>query len=152
MRAVIPAHGKDGHRANGPDPIPVLMHVPVCGDEVAVTTAMTRKFRITPDLGGTYLRSVGAHLVTAGSGDTEIMVRKGPFLDSMLSDNLIIDSGDTDSYESAAPFSLFATDSYQRVDRGDLITVSLITVGVGAEGLEVVLEFGPKLITLTPPP
>ena len=24
MRAVLPAHGKEAHRCNGPDPIPVL--------------------------------------------------------------------------------------------------------------------------------
>lgn len=150
MRAVLPAHGKDGHRANGPDPIPVLIHVPVCGDEVTVTDTMTRAFRITPDIGGAYLRSVAAHLVTAGSGDVVITVKKGPGLDSMLSDNLTVDSGDTDSYESASPASIHPTESRQQVSRGDLITVAVASAGSGAEGLEVVLEFGPKLIKVTP--
>ena len=59
MRAVIPIHGKESHRANGPDPIPVLVHLKIFDDLTAAAAGDdARRFVVTDDLGGTRLRSV----------------------------------------------------------------------------------------------
>ena len=70
MRAVLPAHGKEAHRCNGPDPIPVLVHLKIFTDITAVAAGDdARRFVVTDDLGGTRLRSVHATVTTVGSGE-----------------------------------------------------------------------------------
>lgn len=152
MRAVLPTHGKDGHRANGPDPIPVLVHLKVCSDTTAVSTGNDqRRFVVTDDLGGTFLRTVHATVSTSGSSDTEVQIHNLTTGDDLLSTVTTIDSGDTTSYSSASPHEIDETGDPQvnYITRGDVLRVDVDAAGSGAMGLEVLLEFGPNMIRLT---
>lgn len=145
MRAVLPAHGRDAHRANGPDPIPVLIHLSV--------PSTTRRFVVTDDLGGTFLRSVNATLSTAGSGGTTVSVVRDPDGDddSVLSTDTTIDSGDTTSWDATVPHVVddTGTPPLNYCERGLVLEVTA-TMGSGADDLTVLLEFGPRLIKVTP--
>lgn len=136
-------HGRTDHRANGPDPIPVLIHLPVTGT--------TRRFVVTDDLGGTYLRSVHATVHTDGSTDTEVDVENLTNGDPLLVTLTTIDAGDTTSYSSSAQHEVddSGTPPINYVQRGDVLEVT-VTKGTGAAGVEVLLEFGPRLIRVSP--
>lgn len=153
MRAVLPAHGKDHHRCNGPDPIPVLVHLKVFADTTAVTTGNdARRFVVTDDLGGTFLRSAHATVTTVGSSATTVMVHNLTNTDDLLSTATTIDSGDTNSYDAATPHVVDDSGDPQvnYITRGDILRIDVDTAGTGAKGLEVLLEFGPNLIRVTP--
>lgn len=152
MRAVLPTHGKDAHRCNGPDPIPVLVHVKVFDDSTAVSAGDDkRRLVVTDDLGGTFLRSAHATVTTSGSSATEIQVHNITNSDDLLSTTTTIDSGDTSSYDATTPHVVDATGDPQTnyITRGDVLRVDVDTAGTGAKGLEVLLEFGPNRIDLT---
>jgi hypothetical protein len=144
VRAVLPAHGKVAHRCNGPDPIPVLIHLPV--------PAASRKFVVTDDLGGTFVRSVHATVSTAGSSATTVEVENLTNADPILSTATTIDSGDTTSYDAATPHVVDGTGTppINYVLRGDVLEVTA-TKGSGATDLVVLLEFGPHVVKVTPP-
>ena len=75
MRAILPAHGKVDHRCNGPDPIPVLVHLKIFSDTAAAAAGDdARRFVTTDDLGGTFLRSVHATVTTVGGSTTGIQI------------------------------------------------------------------------------
>lgn len=153
MRLVLPRHGKDAHRCNGPDPIPVLIHLKVFADDTAVSTGDdARRFVVTDDLGGTFLRSAHATVSTDGSSSTEIQVHNVTTGDDLLSTTTTIDSGDTTSYDAATPHVVDATGDPQTnyITRGDVLRVDVDAAGTGAKGLEVLLEFGPDKIAVTP--
>lgn len=145
MRAVLPAGAAARHRANGPDPIPVLIHLPVPG--------ASRRFVVTDDLGGTYLRSVHATLSTTGSSATTITVVKDPdgAADPMQTTDTTVDSGETTSYTAATPHVMdtSGTPAANYVERGDVIEFSAAK-GTGAADLVVLAEFGPNIIRKTP--
>lgn len=154
-RQVLPLHGHLLHRANGHDPIPVLLHVRVTSDGAGVSAGDgKRTITITDDLGGTRLRSAQATLVTGGSTATTIQIHNVTEAVDMLADKIQIDSGDTDSYESVAPSVVDDTGTPPKnlVSRGDKIRVDVDAAGTGAKGLEVLLEFGPNIVRLTPAP
>ena len=145
MRMVLPAHGKEAHRCNGPDPIPVLIHLPV--------PTTSRRFVVTDDLGGTFLRSIHATLSTPGGSTTTVEAVKDPdgTADNLLVTDVTIDSGDTTSYDAATPHEMDDTGAPQinYMLRGDVIEVTA-TMGSGATDLVVLLEFGPRVVRLTP--
>lgn len=137
------------HRANGSDPIPVLLHVLVAADtRVAPVGDGARTITITDDLGGTYLRSAQASTVTAGTG-SEIQVHNLTTTVDMLTDPIVIDNGDTDSYGSSSPsvVDVSGTPANNRVSRGDQIRID-VDVFDGL-GLTLYLEFGPQIIKLS---
>jgi len=140
---VLPAHGKDAHRCNGPDPIPVLIHLPM--------PSATRRFVVTDDLGGTFLRSVHATLSTAGSGDTTVDVENVTNTDPLMLTPTTVDAGDTSSWPSVAPHEMDDTGDppTNYVLRGDVLEVTA-TMGTGAADLTALLEFGPRTVRLTP--
>lgn len=144
MRAVLPAHGKDHHRCNGPDPIPVLIHL-------AIPTTGTRRFVITDDLGGTYLRSAHASLGVSGGSTTTIEIENETTTDNLLVTDTTIDSGDTTSYTAGTPHEIDDSGDPQvnYISRGDVLLVTA-TFGSGASELTALLEFGPNMIRLTP--
>lgn len=153
MRAVLPAHGKEAHRCNGPDPIPVLVHLRIFSDTTAVATGNdARRFVVTDDLGGTRLRSAHATLTTAGSSTTTVQVHNLTNADDLLSTLTTIDSGDTTSYDAATPHEVddTGTPPVNLMSRGDVLRVDVDAAGTGAMGLEVLLEFGPNVVRLTP--
>ena len=153
-RFVLPAHGKDGHRCNGPDPIPVLIHLPIVSDTASVVAGDdARRYTTTDDLGGTFIRSVHATLTTSGSSATVIQVHNITTGDDLLATATTIDSGDTSSYPSATPHVVDDTGDPQVnfVTRGDVFRVDVDSAGTGAKGLVVLLEFGPNIVKLTPP-
>lgn len=153
MRAVLPRHGKDDHRANGPDPIPVLVHLKVVADTTAVVSGDDkRRFVVTDDLGGTRLRSVHATLTTAGSSSTLVQVHNLTTGDDLLSTRTSITSGFTTSYDSASQHVVndTGTPPVNYITRGDVLRIDVDLAGTGAQGLEVLLEFGPNLVRLTP--
>jgi hypothetical protein len=153
VRAVLPVHGKIAHRANGPDPIPVLVHLKIFSDTTAVATGNdARRFVVTDDLGGTYLRSAHATLTTVGSSGTTVMVHNLTNADDLLSTATTIDSSETTSYTAATPHVVDDTGAppVNYIARGDVLRVDVDAAGTGAKGLEVLLEFGPNLIKLTP--
>ena len=138
------------HRANGTDPIPVLIHRRVFSDQSAVATTGGERFvTITDDLGGTYLRSAHAALTTAGAGALEVQIHNVTQAVDMLSTVITVDTGDTNSYGSATPpvVDTTGTPANNRVLRGDQIRVDVETAA--GTGLEVLLEFGPQVIRLT---
>ena len=141
-RAVLPAHGAVHHRANGPDPIPVLIHLPV--------PDTTRMFVVTDDLGGTYVRSVHATVSTDGSSATTVEVQNVTNADNILATDTTIDSSDTTSYSSATPHVMdtSGTPPVNQVLRGDVLEVT-VTLGTGAEDCTVLLEFGSQIVRVT---
>lgn len=131
-----------GHRANGPDAIPVLIHIPVSGS--------SRRFVVTDDLGGTYVRSVHATVSTSGSSASTIAAENVTNTDPLLTTDTTIDSGETSSYTAATPHVVdrSGTPAVNRVLRGDVLEVT-VTLGTGASDLTVLLEFGPQLVKAT---
>lgn len=153
MRAVLPAHGQRDHRANGTDPIPVLVHLKVFpDDELLVVGNDARRFVVTDDLGGTFLRSAHATVTTVGSSTTTIQVHNFTNTDDVLSTVTTIDSGETTSYTAATPHVVdqSGTPPVNYITRGDVLRIDVDAAGTGAKGLEVLLEFGPDLIRVTP--
>lgn len=144
-RAVLPIHGAGHHRANGPDPIPVLIHLPM--------PSTSRRFVVTDDLGGTFLRSVHATVSTSGSGATTVEVENETNGDPLLLVDTTIDAGDTTSYSATVPHEIDGTGTppVNLCSRGDVLLVE-VTLGTGAADLTVLLEFGPRTIRLTPAP
>lgn len=145
MRAVLPAGANSRYRCNGPDPIHVLIHLPV--------PAATRRFVVTDDLGGTFLRSVHATISTAGSSASTITAVKDPdgTNDPLLTTDTTIDSGDTTSYDADTQHVVDDSGDPQvnYMERGDVIEVT-VTSGTGADDPVVLLEFGPNKIPLSP--
>lgn len=138
------------HRPNSTDPIPVLLHVLTFGDTAAITTGDgARTISITDDLGGTFLRSAHASIVTAGASALEIMVRNVTEALDMLADPITVDAGDTDSYASASPSApdTSGTPANNKVSRGDQIAIDVDSAS--GTGLTVLLEFGPQIIRVT---
>lgn len=153
MRAVLPAHGKESHRCNGPDAIPVLVHLKVFADATAVATGDdARRFVVTDDLGGTFLRSAHATVTTTGSSGTTVQIHNLTTADDLLSTATTIDSGDTSSYDAATQHVVddSGTPPVNYITRGDVLRVDVDAAGTGAKGLEVLLEFGPNTIRVTP--
>ena len=153
MRAVLPAHGKEAHRCNGPDPIPVLVHLKIFTDTTAVAAGDdARRFVVTDDLGGTRLRSVHASVTTVGSGATVVQVHNLTNADDLLSTRTTIDASETTSYTAATPHVVNTTGTppINYITRGDVLRIDVDTAGSGAKGLEVLLEFGPNVILVTP--
>lgn len=130
------------HRANGPDGIPVLIHLPV--------PATTRRFVVTDDLGGTYVRSIHAAVSEAGSSASTVEAQNVTNADNLLTTDTTIDSGETTSYTAAAPHVVdrSGTPAVNRVLRGDVLEFT-VALGTGADDLVVLIEFGPQLVTLT---
>ena len=155
MKAVLAVHGKETHRCNGPDPIPVLVHLKIVGDTVAVAAGdNARRFVVTDDLGGTSLRSVHATLTTVGSSVTTVQVHNLTTIHDLLSVVTTIDASETTSYTAAAPHEVDDSGDppINYVNRGNVLRVDVDTAGAGAKGLEVLLEFGPNIVRLTPTP
>lgn len=153
MRAVLPAHGRDGHRANGPDPIPVLVHLKVFSDTTPAAAGNdAKRFTVTDDLGGTYLRSVHATVTGAGSDYTEVQIHNLTTGDDLLTATTFIDPGDTTSYTTAGPHVMDDSGDppVNYISRGDVLRVD-VDSGSDATGLEVLLEFGPQIIKVTAP-
>jgi hypothetical protein len=153
VRAVLPAHGKEAHRCNGPDPIPVLVHLKIFTDTTAVTTGDdARRFVVTDDLGGTRLRSVHATVTTVGSGTTTVQVHNLTNADDLLTTRTTIDASETNSYSAATPHVVndSGTPPTNYITRGDVLRIDVDTAGSGSKGLEVLLEFGPNVVNLTP--
>jgi hypothetical protein len=135
------------HRCNGPDGIPVLVHVKVFSDTTAAASGNDkRRFVVTDDLGGTYLRSVNITVTDVGSSSTGVMIHNLTNADDVLSTLTTIDTGDTTSYDSASPHVVDLT--VNRCARGDVLRID-VDDGSTAKGLEVLLEFGPQLVKLT---
>ena len=111
----------------------------------------SRRFVVTDDLGGTYVRSVHATVSTAGSGDTTVGVENVTNTDNIMATDTTIDAGDTTSYSSVAPHEMDTTGTppVNLVLRGDVLEVTL-ALGAGATDCTVLLEFGPRTIRLTP--
>lgn len=146
--ANVAIHGRD-HRANGPNPIAVLLHKKVFADTFPVATSGGEFYlTITDDLGGTYLRSAHAALTTAG-GAVSIQVHNVTEAVDMLSTNVTVDSGERTSYTAAAPHvvDITGTPANNRVSRGDQLRIDIDTAS--GTGLEMLLEFGPQLVKLT---
>ena len=149
MKSVTPQHGDD-HRANGPNPQGVLLHVPVFAETKAVTTGNgKRTFTITPDLGGTHVRAVWAVVYGAPSSDLEVMLHNLTEGNDVLVSPVVVGSGDLDSYETPAEIDTSGDPPTNRVSRGDKLRVDVDDDG-GATGLELQIEFGPAIIRLTP--
>ena len=144
-------HARD-HRANSTDAIPVLVHLKVFSDADAVTTGNdARRFVVTDDLGGTFLRSAHATVTTVGSSTTTVQVHNLTNTDDLLSTETDIDSGETTSYTAATPHVVdrSGTPSVNYINRGDILRVDVDAAGSGAKGLEVLLEFGPQVVRST---
>ena len=144
-------HGQKTHRANGNDPIPVLVHLKIFGDTAPATAGNdARRFVVTDDLGGTFLRSVNITVTTVGGSSTGVQIHNLTNADDVLSTIATIDTGDTTSYDSAAPHEVdtSGTPPINRCLRGDVLRVD-VDDGSDAMGLEVLLEFGPQLAKLT---
>jgi hypothetical protein len=154
VRAVLPAHGKDAHRCNGPDPIPVLVHLKIFVDTDTVTTGDDkRRFVVTDDLGGTSLRSVHATITTvSSSGVVTVQIHNLTNTDDLLTTKTTIDASETTSYSAATPHVVddTGTPPVNFITRGDVLRVDVDTAGTGAKGLEVLLEFGPRVVRVTP--
>ena len=151
MRAVLGEHGAHHHRCNGPDPIPVLVHLKVFSDRRATTGGDdAKRFVITDDLGGTYLRSAHATVTEAGTGNTVIQVHNITTADDLLTTKTTIDSGDTNSYDAVTQHAVDDSGDPQvnYLTRGDVLRIDIDT-GSDATGLEVLLEFGPTRILVS---
>ena len=147
MSRAIRLHGKIDHRANGPDPIPVLVHLKVFSDATAAATGdNAKRFVVTDDLGAAYIRSIHATVTEPGSGDTVIQVHNLTTGDDLLSTPITIEAGDTNSYDS--PAQPVVDDTVNLVIRGDVLRVD-VTTGSDALGLEVLPEFGPDIIRVS---
>lgn len=147
MKQQVALHGRD-HDAGGSDPVCVLLHVKCFGDNSLVAAGDdARKTLVTDDLGGTYLRSAHAYVTTpSGTGDIEIMIRNETQSNTdLLTDPITIDATEDSSYTSAAPSLVDRT--VNKVERSDLLVVDVDSAGSGAAGLEVLLEFGPQILT-----
>lgn len=139
-----PTHHSRSHRCNAPDGIPVLIHLPM--------PTTSRRFVVTDDLGGTFVRSVHATVSTDGSSTTTVAVENVTNTDDLLTVDTTIDSGETTSYTAATPHEVDTTGTppVNYVLRGDVLEVTA-TMGTGAADLTVLLEFGPQIVTVTPP-
>lgn len=111
----------------------------------------TRRFVVTDDLGGTFIRSVHATVSTAGTSATTVDVENITNADPILTTVTTIDSGDTTSYDAATPHVVDGTGTppINYVVRGDVLEVTG-TKGTGAADLVVLLEFGPHVVKVTP--
>ena len=147
MREILPVHGQRDHRCNGPDPIPVLIHLAIS------TTLLVRRFVVTDDLGGTFLRSVHASVSTPGSGTSTFVVVKDPDGTPvpLQTTDTTIDSSETTSYTAATPHVMddSGTPAENYMLQGDVIEVT-VTLGSGADDPTALLLFGPNIIRLTP--
>lgn len=131
----------------------MLIHLRVFSDTEAVAVGNdARRFVVTDDLGGTFLRSAHATVTTVGSSATTVMVHNLTNTDDLLSTATTIDSGDSSSYDAATPHVIdqSGTPPVNYITRGDVLRIDVDAAGTGAKGLEVLLEFGPNLIRVTP--
>lgn len=147
-RPVIVRHGED-HRCNGPNPIPVRIHLPIplfsVGDN-------KRRFVVDDDLGGTYLRAVHAKVHTVGSTTTTIQVHNVTRSIDVLLVKTTIDASETTSFTAAVDHKMdtSGTPAKNYCALGDVLRVDIDGKGTGANGLEVTLDFGPQIQRLTP--
>jgi hypothetical protein len=134
--------------------MPVLVHLKIFSDTTAVATGNdARRFVVTDDLGGTRLRSAHATVTTvSSSGLVTVQVHNLTNTDDLLSTVTTIDSGETNSYSAATPHVVndTGTPPINYITRGDVLRIDVDTAGTGAMGLEVLLEFGPNIVRLTP--
>lgn len=144
-------HGQRDHRCNGPDPIPVLVHIKLYSDSDPATAAdNVRRFTVTDDLGGTYIRSIHISVTEAASGDIVLQAQNLTTAEtSILIGPATIDAGDTSSY-SASPGTYHevkrsGTPQANYVSRGDVLQFD-VTTGSDGLGLEVLVEFGPDIM------
>jgi hypothetical protein len=130
----------------------VLVHLKVFSDtDAAAAGNDAKRFTVTDDLGGTFLRSAHATLTTDASSATEIQVHNITTGDDLLATTTTIDTGSTTSYDSATPHVVDRTGDPQVnfITRGDVLRVD-VADGSDGMGLEVLLEFGPDRIPVTP--
>ena len=160
MRAVLPTHGREAHRCNGPDPIPVLVHLKIFDDSTAASAGNdARRFVVTDDLGGTSLRSAHFTVTTEStSGTLQLQVANltAGTLD-LLSTPTRIDAGESSSYTHGTAHVIATADAAfgggtfptNYMTRGDVLRVDVDAAGTGAKGLEALLEFGPPILKIT---
>ena len=155
MRNAPQMHAQD-HRANSADPLPVLLHVTAFHDtETVVVGNAARKFTITDDLGGTFLRSAHGYVTTRStSGSVTVQIRNVTQTDTdMLMVEVTIPALTDTSYDAPIPsrVDIRGTPPANYVLRSDMLAVDVDTAGTGAKGLVMLLEFGPQLILPTQP-
>lgn len=149
MRETLPIHGQLDHRCNGPDPIPVLVHV-LCFalDEPVETGDAAGWFTVTPDVGGARLRRIAASVYEAGASDLEVQIHNLETTDDQLASPCVVPAGLTDSFATlfetidtgSPPANLAPVGTRYRID---------VDADGGCSGLVVHLEFGPEIIRLT---
>lgn len=145
------------HRCNGPDGIPVLVHVKIFPDNRVVTTGDDkRRFVVTDDLGGTRLRS--AHFTTTTESTSGTILCQVANLSAgtldLLSTRTSIDANESSSYTAATPHVVGTADAVfhggtfptNYITRGDILRFDVDAAGTNAKGLEALLEFGPPLL------
>lgn len=130
----------------------MLIHLRVFDDFTAVASGNdARRFVVTDDLGGTFLRSAHATVTTVGSSVTTVQVHNLTNADDLLTTVTDIDSGDTNSY-AATDQHVVDTSGTPAVNyclRGDVLRIDVDAAGTGAKGLEMLLEFGPQIVRST---
>lgn len=152
MRAVLPAHGTDAHRPNGPDPIPATYAIKLVADDTAVATGTVFIWTIPRDVSGTYLRDLEVYLTTAGSTTTELQLENLTTANDMLSVPAQLDSGDEHSDDGLPLLEIdtTGTPAANYVTWKDQVAFVVNTAGTGAMGLGVEVKFGQQRVTLTP--
>ena len=97
-------------------------------------------WRVGPAINGKSLIYVAASLVEPStSGQVEIRVRNITQGGNMVSTNITIDEGETDSSTAAVPAVI--DDAYKVVNTADKLRIDILGYGLGAKGLQVDLQF-----------
>lgn len=129
----------------------MLLHKKVFSDSKPVATTGGEFYvTVTDDLGGTYLRSAHAALTVAG-GALAVQVHNVDTAVDMLSVGITVDAAERTSYTAATEHEVdtSGTPPNNYVSRGDLLRIDIDTAS--GTGLELLLEFGPQVIRITPP-
>lgn len=142
-RLTLPIHGPE-HVPGGPDPIPfgdAIFEIKVFEDDEIVTAGDGKfKFAIPEDLDGAILSKAEAWVTGAsGSGTIIVQLRNESASVDMLSTELHIDAGDSNSKDSATPHVVDPGAAV--VAWGDEIWINVDNAGSGALGLGVAVYF-----------
>jgi hypothetical protein len=110
------------------------------------------RFDIERDLDGYHLFDVAAFNGTVGSGPTVVSILNITRGINLLTTNITIDGGKTNSYFSTAPQPVInmggpTGNPNNKVNLGDTIWINVPTVGTGSKGLGVYMTFVLPIIT-----
>ena len=128
--------------------IPVIVELQVFSDITTVTAGDdARRYTITADEDGSWLRSVHGKVTTvSSSGIVRFQIHNLTTATDVLSTRTSIDASETTSWTAATPHVVNPSPAVGQMTLGHVLRVDADDAGTGAKGLVVVFEFGPGVL------